>query len=696
MTRYTGKYTHPDTPPKSAGNAFPAAILLWLAYALPELILHLATAETSVLRMNSGLILPPILAAVPTLALLALFRIIPQKPVRWIFSIFHCVLWLLLCSSQLVYYRIFGTFYSVYSMIHGGQVVQFWRIALNAIAGCWYLLVPMALPLIMLLIFGKRILYFPVFKRRVLALIPLALAAALHLAVVAALPVFGTGSMSAYDLYHNDSDSFLSVNRLGLGTAFRLDAIRLISGKSAGGSLHLETTPQTEAPTEPPATAPTAAPTASTEAAVPETEAPTEPPTPTGPNVLDIDFDTLIEQADSEPVRELHQYFSFRTPSSKNEMTGLFEGCNLVLITAEAFNGLVIDEARTPTLYKMFTEGFQLTNYYVPDWGTSTTDGEYAFLTGTIPKAGVWSFYRSAAQGNAMPLTMSRQLLKLGYDAYAYHGHDYDYYNRDVYLENLGYRYRAYGYGLEVDKTWPESDVQVVEQSYTDFVGKEPFVVYYMSISGHREFNFNDNYISYKNMDLVADEPYSSHVRAYLACQLELEHALTLLVEKLEQAGVLENTVFVLTPDHYPNGLTNSEYSELLGHSVETNFEIFKTSCILYKPGMTPQVVDTPCSHLDLLPTLSNLFGLDFDSRLYVGRDIFSDAEPLVLFRNRSWITDLASYNAGTDVLTALTDAPVSEDYVQRIHNEVANRFTVSTRILDYDYWRILFGADES
>lgn len=696
MTRYTGKYTHPDTPPKSAGNAFPAAILLWLAYALPELILHLATAETSVLRMNSGLILPPILAAVPTLALLALFRIVPQKPVRWIFSIFHCVLWLLLCSSQLVYYRIFGTFYSVYSMIHGGQVVQFWRIALNAIAGCWYLLVPMALPLIMLLIFGKRILYFPVFKRRVLALIPLALAAALHLAVVAALPVFGTGSMSAYDLYHNDSDSFLSVNRLGLGTAFRLDAIRLISGKNAGGSLHLETTPQTEPSTQPPATAPTAAPTASTEAAVPETEAPTEPPTPAGPNVLDIDFDTLIEQADSEPVRELHQYFSFRTPSSKNEMTGLFEGCNLVLITAEAFNGLVIDETRTPTLYKMFTEGFQLTNYYVPDWGTSTTDGEYAFLTGTIPKTGVWSFYRSAAQGNAMPLTMSRQLLKLGYDAYAYHGHDYDYYNRDMYLENLGYRYRAYGYGLEVDKTWPESDVQVVEQSYTDFVGKEPFVVYYMSISGHREFNFNDNYISYKNMDLVADEPYSSHVRAYLACQLELEHALTLLVEKLEQAGVLENTVFVLTPDHYPNGLTNSEYSELLGHSVETNFEIFKTSCILYKPGMTPQVVDTPCSHLDLLPTLSNLFGLDFDSRLYVGRDIFSDAEPLVLFRNRSWITDLASYNAGTDVLTALTDAPVSEDYVQRIHNEVANRFTVSTRILDYDYWRILFGADES
>ena len=75
-----------------------------------------------------------------------------------------------------------------------------------------------------------------------------------------------------------------------------------------------------------------------------------------------------------------------------------------------------------------------------------------------------------------------------------------------------------------------------------------------------------------------------------------------------------------------------------------------------------------------------------------MGRDIFSDAEPLVMFRNRSWITDQATYNASTNTITSLTDTPVSDEYVRRISNEVSNRFTVSTRILDYDYWRILFG----
>ena len=74
-----------------------------------------------------------------------------------------------------------------------------------------------------------------------------------------------------------------------------------------------------------------------------------------------------------------------------------------------------------------------------------------------------------------------------------------------------------------------------------------------------------------------------------------------------------------------------------------------------------------------------------------MGRDIFSDAEPLVMFRNRSWITDQASYNASTDTLTSLTGEEISNDYFDRIRNEVSNRFTVSTRILDYDYWSILF-----
>ena len=289
-----------------------------------------------------------------------------------------------------------------------------------------------------------------------------------------------------------------------------------------------------------------------------------------------------------------------------------------------------------------------------------------------------------------MPLTLNQQLMKLGYNSYAYHGHTYTYYSRDKYLTNLGYNYKGLGGGLEVKKTWPESDVEVVDLSTPDFVGSEPFSVYYMSISGHREFTFGGNYIASKNKELVADLPYSSNVRAYLATQLELEMSMELLLQRLEEAGVLDNTVIVLTADHYPNGLTAEEMGELLGHTPEGNFEIYRNGCIIWKQGMTPETIDEPMSHLDLLPTVSNLFGLEFDSRLYMGRDVFSDAEPLVMFRNRSWITADARYNSQTGKAEFFSGAESSE-YVKAINTEVGNRFAVSTRILENDYWRILF-----
>lgn len=679
--RYKGKLSREGKRRPRRGLLF---LLLWLALALPEVLLHINTAQGETTLVNSGLVLGALFALVPALIVWALTLLIPARRVNIGISVAYSFVAFFLCASQLIYYRVFGTFYSAYSMANGGQVLQFWDIVVKKILENALLLIAMAAVFLFLCIWGRRVCSFEGIKPRVWCLAPVAAAVLVQVALVLCLPFFGRENMSAYDLYYNNTDSYFSINRLGFLTAFRLDVTRLVTGTGSTGSITLTeaTAPATESTEE--TTVPP------TETTTEVTTEPTEPPIDTSPNVLDLDFDALIAGEDNTDIKEVHQYFASRTPSNKNEYTGMFEGCNLILITAEAFSDLIIDEERTPTLYKMMTEGFRFENYYVPDWGTSTTDGEYAFLTGTVPKSNTWSF--SDSSDNAMPLTMCQQLMNRGYNAYAYHGHTYSYYNRNEYLENLGYTYRAYKQGLNVEYVWPESDVEVVDLSTADFANNEPFTVYYMTISGHREFNFMGNTMAYRNRELVEDEPYSENVRAYLACQLEMEKSLALLMERLEEAGTLDNTVFVLTADHYPNGLTLEEYSELAGHEIESNFEIFKNGAIIYKPGMTPEVITEPCSHLDLLPTLSNLFGLEFDSRLYMGRDVFSDADALVMFRNRSWITDKASYNSNTGEVINFTDTPVDESYVQSISNELNNRFTVSSRVLDHDYWSILFG----
>lgn len=433
----------------------------------------------------------------------------------------------------------------------------------------------------------------------------------------------------------------------------------------------------------------------------PEPTAPIESPQPTpeptrylGPNVLDIDFGV---EAPNDTLAAMNAYFSQVEPTMQNAYTGMFEGYNLILLTAEGFSGAVIDPELTPTLYKMSTEGFVFTNFYTPVWGVSTSDGEYVATTGLIPKPGVWSYTKIA--DNYMPFGFGNQFAALGYKTMAFHNHTYKYYNRHLSYPTMGYEYLARGNGLEITDQWPESDREMMEKSVPMFVDAEKFHTYYMTVSGHMNYSFTGNMMSYIHRDKVADLPYSSTVKAYIACQLELEAALTNLIDQLEAAGVLDKTVIALSADHYPYGLTNQQYAELRGLTeMDTTFQLFENSFILWNSAMEgPVQVDKVCSSLDIAPTLSNLFGLPYDSRLYMGRDMLSDAPGLVVFQDRSFITDRLMYRSSgrkVTVLDAVLEGQELESYLQERINAVNDKFTYSARIIDNDYYGYLFGGD--
>jgi len=641
--------------------------MLWASGAIPELVLHFYSSKGGATLWNCGVYFPALIALVPALLLFGFAWLVGKRGIGYGFFVAYSFLFAAFCGAQVVYFRIFDTFFSVTSMLNGVEAFQFVDAIFSGIWNTLPLLILQLLPAIAMAVFGRK-MFVPNNQKQIWGLLPMVLAVVVQLTSVWALPIFdGMGSMSAYDLYHKTTDKYFSVNKLGFATSFRLELVHMITGQQPDGDIVI-------LPTEP--------------------SDPTEPSgdTPTEPviyNRMDIDFDALIANSTNANVTQLHQYFKNQTATAQNEYTGMFEGCNLVLITAEAFSTQIISPERTPTLYKMMSEGMYFSNYYVPYWDLSTCDGEYSLLTGTLPKKNTISFQDTI--GQAMPLTISQQLIKQGYGAYAYHGHTYSYYKRNKYLANLGFAYKGRGGGLDVKDQWPASDVEVVDKSTEFYADKGPFITYYMTISGHLRYNFSGNNMCYKNRNLVKNEPFSTSVRAYIACQLEFEKSLTLLMERLEATGELENTVFVISADHYPYGLTVDEYSELFGHRLEENFELYKNGLIIYKPGMTPQVVDELCYSIDVLPTLSNMFGLEFDSRLYMGRDIFSEKDPLVIFNNRSWITERGRYNSLTGEALASDGSKLPQSYVDRINSEVSNRFTVSTRILDYDYWRILF-----
>lgn len=439
------------------------------------------------------------------------------------------------------------------------------------------------------------------------------------------------------------------------------------------------------------------------QAATPET-APAEPePTPVvyDYNAMDIDFEALAAGADGT-LAELDRYAAGLTPSRQNEYTGLFKGKNLIFISAEAFCAEVIDPERTPTLYRLANKGIRFTDYYQPA-SAGTTGGECANLLGVLPMEGGMSVKMTADYD--LYFTMGSQLDRLGYYGMAYHNNDYTYYDRDKTHVNLGYSggYMGYGNGMEeyVTAQWPQSDLEMIAGTLPTYIDKQPFNIYYMSVSGHSPYTREENAMAAKHWDEVADLPYSEPVRCYLAANLELEDALTYLVDALEEAGIADDTVICLSPDHFPYGLDfNSalgeltNLSELYGENV-TNYLQRDHSCLIIWSGCLedsePITVDAPTFSPDILPTLSNLFGTEFDSRLLPGRDVFSDAEALVFNTGYDWKTELGIC---IDGVFSPNDpaAELPEGYIERINATVRNKLNYCRGVLDVDYFGHVFG----
>ncbi|MBV1759227.1 MAG: sulfatase-like hydrolase/transferase [Dethiosulfatibacter sp.] len=583
-----------------------------------------------------------------------------------------------LFGSQIIYFDIFKTFYTVYSAGRATQVLVFMDDILHFIGANYFWILLLLTP------FGAFIFYG--FKMRITSSINwLQRAVSLFLLLIIfgifnlGINVEGKEMLSPYNIFVHSSHPVISVNKLGLVSTMGFDLQRTLIGTDAYPEpVPLETTSPSLNRKGPKKAFISQKPRDQLSANndLPEF------------NIMPIDFQSLITETTDQSLINMHQYFSQVQPTEKNTHTGIFEGYNLILITAEAFSHYAVDEELTPTLFKMANEGFNFTNFYNPIWDVSTLDGEYVATTGLIPKSGVWSMYYSSY--NEMPYAMGNMLGSIGYKTMAYHNHFFNYYDRQVSHPNLGYIYKGLGNGLDVKPTWPASDLEMMELSADEYMGEEPFHAYYMTVSGHLRYTFAGNYIALKNREEVDHLKFSEGGKAYLATQIELDRALAYLLEKLEQKGIADKTLFVISADHYPYGLDKQDLDELAGHEVESNFELYKSALIIYAKGMKSEIIERPVSSLDIIPTVMNLMGLEYDSRLLMGVDAFSNKEPLVIFLNKSFITDKGRYNSISDQFSPETNMDNVEKYIEKIKQEIDRKFYYSAKILDLDYYSIV------
>jgi len=121
-------------------------------------------------------------------------------------------------------------------------------------------------------------------------------------------------------------------------------------------------------------------------------------------------------------------------------------------------------------------------------------------------------------------------------------------------------------------------------------------------------------------------------------------------------------------------------------------YEIYHSDLIIYNPSVHDTLINKVGATMDILPTVYNLFGLDYDSRLMMGKDILSDDESYVITNDHSWISNTGKYNAYKETFTPNNENDeYDSDVVDATNKKVKNVVLMSKYIITNDYYNILW-----
>lgn len=559
-------------------------------------------------------------------------------------------------SLYYIFYKVFVTPFSIALFRQSDQTLKFGMNIIISILQNIHIVLLFLVPVILLIVFRKKI-KFDRFKLKEILMYVCLFMISIGIYIFNIF-IQDKGVGSIYNLYFETNNVSLNIERLGVPAATYLDIYRCIFGIDE------------------------------------KIEIVDEPVMVDDGELFEYDYNTIdIDfSGGSGEVAKINEFMANEKGSKQNKYTGMFEGKNLIFIVAESFNEIAVSEELTPTLYKLVHEGFDFQNFYTSN-NLSTIGGEFQALTGLYADNTILSSWRG---GKAYyPYGLGNVFKDLGYNTFAYHNNSAYYQDRNVYLKTQGFdNFKGCYNGLEKVincEQWPQSDVEMIEGTISDYINSDkPFMTYYMTVSGHFYYSYSGNAMASKNKDLVDNLDYPEEVKGYLATQIELDRALELMINKLEEASKLDDTVIVLLADHYPYGLPIDYINILSDYKRDSLIEANSNNLIIYNSKMKSEKIDKVGMSIDVIPTVYNLFGIEYDSRLIMGKDILSTSEGIAIFKDKSWITNKGIYYASSGKFEAKVD-DISDDYVDTINSIVSNRVAISRMIVENDYYKYIF-----
>lgn len=409
----------------------------------------------------------------------------------------------------------------------------------------------------------------------------------------------------------------------------------------------------------------------------------------------DTKWKDLINRESDVTMNTLNKYFINNDGSDFNDYTGYFKDKNLIVIMLESVNDIIINKEDYPNFYKMYSEGWHWENNYSPRNSCSTGNNE---MSGMIS---LYSIYNTCTANNFKNNTYYESIFGLfnrsNYNTFSAHDYIAHYYDRNTIhtnmgsikyydVEDLGISYSSQYKNWASDEDFMTKILDVIKNNDSD-----NFMAWLTTVSSHQPYYYSstegDKYLDlYKDLDLRIDlKRYKSKLKI-------LDNALGILLDGLESQGILDDTVIVMYGDHYPYGLSTSTINTVLDYDTSVDFESERVPFVIYNSKLESKTFKEYTSYINLLPTIANLFGIDYDPRLYVGSDILSDDyKSLVVFADGSWKNEVAYYNASKGTLKYFGDKEYTLEEVQEINQRVDTKMKMSSLAIKNNYFNYLY-----
>lgn len=407
----------------------------------------------------------------------------------------------------------------------------------------------------------------------------------------------------------------------------------------------------------------------------------------------DSKWEEVSKEEENITYQKLNNYFINQKLENPNEMTGVFKDKNLIVIMLESVGSVILDYPEYfPTINKLAKEGYNFKNNYSPRNSCATGNNEMTIMTSLFSINNTCT--TQSFKNNEYFQSIFNVFKKEGYKTSSYHNFNDHFYNRTISHKNMGSENYYDINDLEPDYTpsmieWP-SDITLMEEATKRFIDDDKFMAFITTVTAHQPYITSSTYGD-KHLDLFEDIDASKSVKRYMSKLKETDLALEKLITNLKEKNKLDDTVIVITSDHYPYALSNNSLKKIYLNDIERNNEIDRTPFIIYNSKIKGKEFNQYTTIMNILPTIANMFDIEYDPRLYIGEDLFSENYlDIAVFTDGSWQSKRAFYNATTGEVDYNNDEIYSDKEILKINEIIYHKLNISHEAIKSNYFKYL------